>query len=251
VYSGAAPIAPDVLEFFLALGLPIFEIWGQTETSAGGTANRPGAMRVGTVGRALPGAEVRLAEDGELLFRGPGVMRGYRNDPVKTAETLDADGWIHTGDVGAIDADGYVRIVDRKKELIINSMGKNMSPANIENAVKAACPLIGSAVAIGDRRPYVTALLVLDPDAAAAFAREHDIEFASLAELAADERVVAAVEEGVRAAGERLSRVERIKRFRLLGEEWVPSGDELTPTMKLKRRAIADKYADEIEALYA
>jgi long-chain acyl-CoA synthetase len=251
VYSGAAPIAAEVLEFFLAIGVPIFELWGQTETSAAGTANRPGAMRVGTVGRALPGTEVRLAQDGELLFRGPGAMRGYRNDPEKTAEALDADGWIHTGDVGAIDADGFVRIIDRKKELIINSMGKNMSPANIENALKAACPLIGSAVAIGDGRPYVTALLVLDPDAAGTFAREHGIEHDSLAELAADRRVLDAVEEGVRRAAERLSRVEQIKRFKLLGEEWAPSGDELTPTMKLKRKAIADKYAAAIDELYA
>jgi long-chain acyl-CoA synthetase len=251
VFSGGAPIAAEVLEFFLALGLPILELWGQTETSAAGTANRAGAMRVGTVGRALPGAEVRLADDGELLFRGPGAMRGYRNDAEKTAETLDADGWIHTGDVGEIDVDGFVRIIDRKKELIINSMGKNMSPANIENAVKAACPLIGTAVAIGDRRPYVTALLVLDSDAAAAFARAHGIEYASLAELAADERVLTAVEEGVRHAGERLSRVEQIKRFKLLGDEWAPSGDELTPTMKLKRKAIAEKYALVIDELYA
>jgi long-chain acyl-CoA synthetase len=251
VYSGAAPIAAEVLEFFLALGLPIYELWGQTETSAAGTANRPGAMRVGTVGRALPGAEVRLSADGELLFRGPGAMRGYRSDPEKTAETLDADGWIHTGDVGEIDDDGFVRIVDRKKELIINSMGKNMSPANIENAVKAACPLIGSAVAIGDRRPYVTALLVLDPDAAGVFARRHGIELSSPADLAAHARVIAAVQEAVWRANERLSRVEQIKRFKLLGEEWAPSGDELTPTMKLKRKAIAEKYAAAIDELYA
>jgi long-chain acyl-CoA synthetase len=251
LYSGAAPIASEVLEFFLALGLPILEVWGQTETSAAGTANRPGAMRVGTVGRPLPGAEVRLADDGELLFRGPGAMRGYRNDREKTAEALDADGWIHTGDIGAIDDDGFIRIIDRKKELIINSTGKNMSPANIENAVKAACPLIGSAVAIGDRRPYVTALLVLDPLAAASFAREHGIEQASLADLAADDRVLTAVDDGVQRANQRLSRVEQIKRFTLLSEEWAPSGDELTPTMKLKRKAIAEKYVAAIDELYA
>ena len=250
LYSGAAPIAREVLEFFLALGLPIFEIWGQTETCAAGTANRAGAMRVGTVGQALPGTEVRLAADGELLFRGPGAMRGYRGDPAKTAETLDTDGWIHTGDVGEIDPDGFVRIIDRKKELIINSMGKNMSPANIENALKSACPLLGTAVAIGDRRPYVTALLVLDPDAAAAFAREHEIPYATPADLAADPRVLATVEEGVRRAGARLSRVEQIKRFTLLGEEWAPSGDELTATMKLKRKSIAEKYAAQIDAMY-
>jgi long-subunit acyl-CoA synthetase (AMP-forming) len=250
VFSGAAPISGDVLEFFGALGLPIFEIWGQTETSAAGTANRRGAMRVGTVGHALPGTEVRLAEDGELLFRGPGAMRGYRKDPEKTAEALDADGWIHTGDVGEVDADGFIRIVDRKKELIINSTGKNMSPANIENALKSACPLIGSAVAIGDRRPYITALLVLDPDAAGAFAREHGIQGDAVDDLAADDQVLAAVEEGVKRANERLSRVEQIKRFKLLGAEWAPGGDELTPTMKLKRKVICEKYADAIDELY-
>jgi long-subunit acyl-CoA synthetase (AMP-forming) len=249
--SGAAPIAPEVLEFFLAIGLPILEVWGQTETSAAGTANRPGAMRIGTVGQPLPGSEVRLASDGELLVRGPGVMRGYRDDPTKTAETLDPGGWIHTGDVGTMDADGFVRIVDRKKELIINSMGKNMSPVNIETAIKAACPLVGLAVAVGDRRPYVTALLVLDPDAAGTFARRHNIDHASLAELAADQRILAAVEDGVREANERLSRVEQVKRFKLLGDEWLPSGDELTPTMKLKRKPIAEKYAAEIDLLYA
>jgi long-subunit acyl-CoA synthetase (AMP-forming) len=250
LHSGAAPIAPEVLEFFIALGLPIFEIYGQTETSAAGCSNRPGAMRVGTVGQALPGTEIRLAEDGEILFRGPGAMRGYRKDPAKTAETLDGDGWIHTGDIGEMDADGFVKIVDRKKEMIINSMGKNMAPANIENAIKSACPLIGSAVAIGDRRPYVTALLVLEPDAAAAFAREHEIVFGTTADLADDERVRSAVEAGVERANERLSRVEQIKRFHLLGNEWAPGGDELTPTMKLKRKSIAEKYVSAIDELY-
>jgi long-subunit acyl-CoA synthetase (AMP-forming) len=251
LHSGAAPIAPEVLEFFIALGLPIFEIYGQTETSAAGCSNRPGAMRVGTVGQALPGTEIRLAEDGEILFRGPGAMRGYRKDPEKTAETIDADGWIHTGDIGEMDDDGFVKIVDRKKEMIINSMGKNMAPANIENAIKSACPLVGSAVAIGDRRPYVTALLVLEPDAAAAFAREHGIDYSSIADLAGDERLRAAVEAGVERANQRLSRVEQIKRFHLLGTDWAAGGDELTPTMKLKRKSISEKYASAIDELYA
>ena len=178
-------------------------------------------------------------------------MRGYRHDPERTSEALDADGWIHTGDVGDIDADGFIRIVDRKKELIINAMGKNMSPANIENTLNAACPLIGTAVAIGDRRPYVTALLVLDPDAAGAFARAHGVAYDSLDELAADERVLTAVADGVRRAGERLSRVEQVKRFTLLGQEWPGGGDELTPTLKLKRKPIAEKYAAVIDELYA
>jgi long-chain acyl-CoA synthetase len=251
LYSGGAPIAPEVLQFFVDLDLPILEIYGQTETSAAGTANRPDDMRVGSVGKALPGTEVRLADDGELLIRGPIVMRGYRNDPEKTAETIDADGWVHTGDIGEVDEDGFFRIVDRKKELIINAMGKNMSPTNIENVVKGACPLVGSAVAIGDRRPYVTALLVLEPDAVRAFADERGLAASSMAELAADPQVFATVEAGVREANERLSRVEQVKRFKVLGDEWLPGGEELTPTMKLRRKPIAEKYAAAIEDLYA
>jgi long-chain acyl-CoA synthetase len=248
--SGAAPIAPEVLEYFAALGLPICEGWGMTETTAITTINPTDAIRIGTVGRALPGVEVTLAEDGELLVRGPTIMRGYRKDPEKTAETIDAEGWLHTGDIGEIDPDGYVKIVDRKKELIINAAGKNMSPANIENKLKAACPLIGIAVAIGDRRPYNTALIVLDPDACAAFASEHGIEDASPAALASEGRLRAAVVAAVAEANTHLARVEQIKRHTILPYDWEPGGEELTPTMKLRRKPIAEKYAAEIEALY-
>jgi long-chain acyl-CoA synthetase len=249
--SGAAPIAPEVLEFFAGLGLPICEVWGMSELSLIATTNPPEAIRIGTVGPALPGVELSLATDGELLVRGPTVMRGYRGDPQKTAETIDAEGWLHTGDIAEIDRDGYVRIVDRKKELIINAAGKNMSPANIENKLKAACPLIGSAVAIGDRRPYNTALVVLDPVAAASFAASRGSTASSPAELAADPAISEEVERGVRQANDSLSRVEQVKRHTLLGEEWQPGGDELTPTMKLKRKPIAEKYAEAIDAMYA
>ena len=248
---GAAPTSTDVLEFFGAIGLPICELWGMSELSCCATVNPPERNKLGTVGLALPGVEVAVAEDDELLCRGPLLMRGYRKEPGKTAEAIDADGWMHTGDVAVIDEEGYVRIVDRKKELIINAAGKNMSPANIEAKLKSSSLLIGQAVAVGDRRPYNVALILLDPDACAAYARERGLESSSAAALAKDDGVQAAVAEGVRLANEQLSRVEQIKSFTILPVDWEPGGDELTPTMKLKRRPIAAKYAAEIEALYA
>jgi long-chain acyl-CoA synthetase len=236
---GAAPTPPEVLEFFLAMGIEICELWGMSETTAVATINRPGAVRVGTVGTAIPGVEVKLAEDGEVMVRGPVVMKGYRNMPEKTAEAMTEDGWLLSGDVGEFDGDGYLRIVDRKKELIINAAGKNMSPANIEAKLKAESPLIAQAVAIGDQRPYNVALIALDPETMAA---------RGLAP--GDEAVATEIEAAVEAANERLSRVEQIKRFRILDDEWEPGGEEMTPTMKLKRKPIAAKYAAAIEALY-
>jgi long-subunit acyl-CoA synthetase (AMP-forming) len=247
---GAAPTPVDVIEFFHALGVPLAELWGMSESCASGAVNPPGRMKAGTVGPALPGFELRLADDGEVLLRGPGVMAGYRGEPEKTREAIDADGWLSTGDIGELDDDGYLTIVDRKKELIINAAGKNMSPANIEAALKSASPLIGYAVAIGDRRPYNVALLTLDPDAVGAFAARRKLLDGSLQELAADAAVLAAVSEGVNRANDNLARVEQIKRFKLLGADWQPGGEELTPTSKLKRKPIAEKYADDIEALY-
>ena len=247
---GAAPASLDVLEFFSALGLPICEGWGMSELSCVATVNPPGRTRFGTVGPALPGVELALADDGELLCRGAIVMRGYRHDKNQTAEAIDGDGWLHTGDIARLDDDGYVSIVDRKKELIINAAGKNMSPANIEATLKASTPLIGQAMAVGDRRPYNVALVVLDPDAGTAFAAEHSLCDASPAGLASDERVISAVSDGIRAANEQLARVEQIKRFVVLPVDWEVGGDELTPTMKLRRRPIEEKYRAEIEALY-
>ncbi|WP_435770612.1 AMP-dependent synthetase/ligase [Nocardioides sp. SYSU DS0651] len=249
--SGAAPIAPEVLRFFTDLGIPICELWGMSEISCCGTINPPEDIRIGTVGKPVPGLEVRLGDDGELLVRGPQLMRGYRNQPDKTAEAIDADGWLHTGDIATIDADGYVTIVDRKKELIINAAGKNMSPANIEQALKASHPLIGQAVVVGDRRPYNVALLVLDPDVCAAYAEQAGLPDGSAAALAQDPGVQQQVAEAVAAANARLSRVEQVKKHRILDTDWLPGGDELTPTMKLKRKPIGDKYAHVIEELYA
>jgi len=249
--TGAAPIAPDALEFMTAIGVPVCECWGMSELTAMATLNRPGAIRIGTVGTAMTGVELKLADDGELLARGDIVMKGYRNEPEKTAEAVDADGWMHSGDIATIDDDGYVRIVDRKKELIINAAGKNMSPANIEMAVHSASILIGNVVAIGDNRPFNVALIVLEPDAAASYAKQRGLPDRSTAALADDAALRSEIELAVKHANERLSRVEQIKKFAILPDVWEPGSDELTPTMKLKRRPIAERYAVEIEALYA
>ncbi|MBA2630235.1 MAG: long-chain fatty acid--CoA ligase [Thermoleophilaceae bacterium] len=251
VNVGAAPTPREVIEFFHAIGVPLAELWGMSETCGYGTCNPPDRIKIGTVGPVSPGAEIKLADDGEVLIRGPIIMTGYRNLPDQTSEALDEEGWLHTGDVGEFDEDGYLKIVDRKKELIINAAGKNMSPANIEAKVKASSPLIGQAVAIGDMKPFNVALVTLDPDVAPAFAGQHGIEDTSPEALAGNEAVVAEVQRGIEAANEEMARVEQIKKFKILPVDWQPGGEELTPTMKLKRKPIAQKYAEEIEALYA
>jgi len=237
---GAAPTPPEVLKFFLALGIEIRETWGMSETTAITTLNPPGGIRLGTVGPPIPNTEVKLAFDGEVMVRGPQVMKGYRNMPEKTAEAFTEDGWLLTGDIGEFDEQGYLRIVDRKKELIINAAGKNMSPANIEAKLKAASTLIAQAVAVGDNRPYNVALITLDPETLAARGAS-----------AEDETVIEEIATAVSAANERLARVEQIKRYEVLPGEWLPGGEELTPTMKLKRRPIERKYEAQIDALYA
>ncbi len=251
VSVGAAPTPIEVLEFFHAIGIPVSELWGMSETCGVATCNPPERIKLGTVGPPLPGVELKLADDGEVLVRGEANMPGYRNMPEKTAETIDAEGWLHTGDIGELDEDGYLRIVDRKKELIINAAGKNMSPASIESKLKAASPLIGQAVAIGDARSYNVALVVLDADYAPVWAQAEGIEDTTLEALATHEAVQRAIEQAVESANERMARVEQIKKLKILPTEWAPGGDELTPTMKLKRKPIERKYATEIEALYA
>jgi long-subunit acyl-CoA synthetase (AMP-forming) len=251
VNAGAAPTPVEVIEFFHALGIPLAELWGMSETCGFGTCNRPGAVRIGTVGPPAPGTELKLADDGEVLIRGEFLMLGYRNDPEKTADTIDSEGWLHTGDVGEIDEDGYLKIVDRKKELIINAAGKNMSPANIEAELKVCSPLVGQAVTIGDRRPYNTALIVLDADYAPQWAGQNGLEGKSLEELADEPKVIEAIQAGVDEANNHLARVEQIKKFTIVPGDWAPGGDELTPTMKLKRRPIAEKYEAEIEEMYS
>jgi long-chain acyl-CoA synthetase len=234
---GAAPTPPEVIAFFHALGIPLAELWGMSETTGAGTCNPPDRIKIGSVGPPAPGIEIKLAEDGEVLIKGAVIMAGYRNQPEKTEETFTEDGFLKTGDIGEFDDDGYLKIVDRKKELIINAAGKNMSPANIESKLKSAGPLIGQAIAIGDQRSYNVALVVLDPDTAGD-------------KSADDPEVVKAVEEEIEKANASLARVEQIKKFKILPQEWEPGGEELTPTMKLKRKPIHEKYAEEIEALY-
>jgi long-subunit acyl-CoA synthetase (AMP-forming) len=248
---GAAPCPLEVLEFFAAIGIPICEVWGMSELTSIATLVPAENLRLGTVGRPIPGVEIRLADDREILVRGDTVMAGYRNQPEKTAETIDAKGWLHTGDLGELDEAGFLKIVDRKKELIINAGGKNMSPANIEQQLKQGSTLIGQAVAIGDGRPYNVALIVLDPDASAAFAAQHGLADPGPEAMSAEPAVLDEIKAGVERANSHLSRVEQIKRFNVLPCDWPPAGDELTPTMKLKRKPIAEKYAAEIEALYA
>lgn len=249
--TGAAAIPAETVEFFWGLGVPVYEVWGESESAGGATSNRPGATKVGSVGQALSGVEVTLAGDGELLIRGPNVMRGYRSQPEKTAEAVDADGWLHTGDIGTIDAQGFVTIVDRKKELLVNEAGKNLSPANIEMAIQPESPLIDQVVALGDAQPYVAALIALDPESVAAQAAALGMADTSVAAFARTQQARDMVKAAVIAGNSKLSRVEQVKRFLIVDGSWTPGGDELTPTMKLKRRPIAVKYAAEIERLYA
>ncbi|OBI29237.1 fatty acid--CoA ligase FadD11 [Mycobacterium sp. E2238] len=249
--SGAAPIPKETLAFFLGIGIPIAEVWGMSELSCVAAVSHPRDARLGTVGKLLPGLEGKIAEDGEYLVRGPLVMKGYRKEPAKTAEAIDADGWLHTGDIIDVDDEGYLRIIDRKKELIINAAGKNMSPANIENTVLAACPMVGVMITIGDGRPYNAALMVFDAESVGPYAAQHGLADASPAALASHPEVISRIAAGVAKGNAKLSRVEQIKRFRILPSLWEPGGDEITLTMKLKRKPIMAKYASEIEELYA
>jgi long-subunit acyl-CoA synthetase (AMP-forming) len=222
-----------------------------SETCGAGSVNPPQKIKLGTVGPPAPGIEIKLDTDGEVLVKSEVVMLGYRNLPEKTAEAFTEDGWLRTGDIGAFDEDGYLSIVDRKKELIISAAGKNMSPANIEATIKSSSPLIGQACCIGDRRQYNSALIVLDADFAPAWAAQQGIEDTSLASLAGEESVRVAIQAAVDAANTKLARVEQIKKFEIVRGDWLAGGDELTPTMKLKRKPIAEKYGEAIEAMYA
>jgi long-chain acyl-CoA synthetase len=247
--SGAAPIPAELLAWYRAIGVPLSEIYGMSESS-GPMTWAPYRVKPGTVGPAVPGVELQIAPDGEVICRGGNVFVGYLDEPEKTAEALDEDGWLHSGDIGALDEHGYLRIIDRKKELIITAGGKNISPANLEAALKMI-PLVGQACAIGDQRPFVAALVVLDPDTAPAWAAQQGIEDRDLRSLAANPAVKAEIERGLAEVMAPFNNAERVKKVRVLPDEWLPDSEELTPTSKLKRRGINAKYADEIEALYA
>ena len=246
--TGAAPIPAEMIDWFRAIGVPLAEIYGMSESS-GPMTFAPYRVKAGSVGPAIPGLEVRIAEDGEVICKGGNVFIGYLNEPEKTAETLDADGWLHSGDIGELDEDGYVRIVDRKKELIITAGGKNISPANLEAALKTI-PLIGQAAAIGDNRPFVSALVVLDPEVAPVWAAQHGVPAMPLQELAQEPAVVAEVERGLAEVMSRFNNAERVKKVTVLGEEWLPDSELLTPTSKLKRRGVNACFSAEIEAMY-
>lgn len=248
--SGGAGAPRVLLEFFYTIGLPLDEAYGQTESAALGTRSPREKMKMGTVGIAQPGVEVKLAEDSEILIRSPAIMRGYRKDPIATSAAIDTEGWLHTGDIGTVDSEGYFRIVDRKKEMIINSFGKNMSPANIEAALTSAGPFISQAVVIGEGRNYNVALLTMDLLYLATWCEKHGFAGTDPGQLVTDSRLVAEVESEVARANEQLARVEQIKKFHIVGGEWIPGSPELTPTMKLKRRVINEKYLAEINAMY-
>ena len=246
--SGAAPIPVAVLELLASLGIEIYEVWGLSETTGCATVSTKHAFRLGAVGQAMPGVELRLADDGEIFVRGPIVLRGYLQADGTIESATDADGWFATGDVGTIDADGFLTITDRKKELIITSSGKNIAPSKIEGLLRAH-PLVGQAIAIGDRRPYVTALIALDDEVAPMWATANGI--AADGSLADHPAVRVELDALVASVNERLARVEQVKTYAVTPVAWTPESGEVTPTLKLKRRVIHDRYAEAIEALYA
>ncbi|MGZ4211561.1 MAG: AMP-dependent synthetase/ligase [Actinomycetota bacterium] len=248
--SGAAPINPEVLRFFHAIGLPIAEVYGQTEDSGPTSINRPERIKIGSVGPALEGVEVKIAPDGEVLVRGGNVGPGYYKDPVATKDLLDEEGWMHSGDIGELDEDGYLRITDRKKDLIITAAGKNVAPQVIENMLKYS-PWISQVVVIGDRRPYLTALITLDQEKVSEFAEQKGIPFATFPELVQHPDVQGLVANAVAEVNENLARVEQIKKWHVLDRDFAMEAEEVTPTLKLRRRSIIDKSSDLIERMYS
>ena len=248
--TGAAPISPDLIRWYLALGIPLGEGWGMTETCGAGTANPRDAMRPGSIGRPGPGLEMRIAEGtNEIMLRGPNVILGYLNQPEKTAETIDADGWLHTGDVGHVDDDGYFYITDRMKDIIITAGGKNITPSELENDLKFS-PYVTDAVVIGDKRPYLVVIVMIDQENVEKYAQDRDIPFSNYASLTQAKEVQDLIWGEIERVNKKFARVEQIKKFYLLQNQLTAEDDELTPTMKLKRKLVEKKYAEAIEAMY-
>ena len=248
--SAAAPISVDLLMFFRGLGIPIYELFGMTESSGPGVSNRPGADKIGSVGRAMPGVEIMTADDDEILMRGGLVTQGYYKSPEATAETFDEEGWLHTGDLGRIDADEFLTIIGRKKEIIINAAGKNIAPAKLENLLRDSS-LIAHACVVGDARRYITVIVALDADLAPLWAEQHGIEFESLSSLSTERALLDEVERLVSEANKHVARVEQAKKWFVSGHDWSPESGELTPSLKLKRRVVIENYEADIEAMYA
>jgi len=246
--SGAAPISPEILRFFDAAGVLVLEGWGMTETSTAATISSPEDFKVGTIGKPFPGCEIKIAEDGEILVKGPNVFQGYYKNEEATRETI-VDGWLHTGDIGEIDADSFIKITGRKKDIIITAGGKNITPANLENEIKQH-PLVSQCVVVGDRKPYLVALVTLDPEDAVAYAKEHDLP-EDPAELAKNADVQKTIEDHVATINEKFARVEQVKKVAILPRDLSQETGELTPTLKVKRAVVASKHEDEIEKLYA
>ena len=248
--TGAAPISPELVKWYLALGVPMLEVWGMTETCGAATGVPASRMKPGSIGPAAQFNEVRIAEGtGEILVRGPNVFKGYLNQPEKTAETIDAEGWLHTGDVGTMDAEGYLRITDRMKDIIITAGGKNVTPSELENELKFS-PYVTDAVVIGDKRPYLTAIVMIDQENVEKYAQDHDVPFSNYASLTRTSEVQALIQAELERVNAKFARVEQIKKFFLLDTQLTAEDEELTPTMKLKRKLVEAKYAEQIEAMY-
>jgi len=248
-FTGAAPISPDLIRWYLALGLDMREVYGQTENCGVATAMPPGRVKLGSVGRAVPWGEVMMSPDGEILIKGDFLFMGYLNQPEKTAETIDTKGWLHTGDVGAIDNEGFVKITDRMKDIIITSGGKNITPSEIENQLKFS-PYVSDAVVVGDKRPYLTCLVMIDQENVEKYAQDNDIPFTNYASLCRAAEIRALIQREIEAVNANFARVETIKRFFLIERQLTPEDEELTPTMKLKRGFVNKRYAAEIDAMY-
>jgi long-chain acyl-CoA synthetase len=248
-FTGAAPIAPDLIRWYLSLGIDMREVYGQTENCGVATVMPPERIKLGSVGKAAPWGEVAISPQGEILIRGDFLFMGYLNQPEKTAETIDAKGWLHTGDVGSIDNEGFVKITDRMKDIIITSGGKNITPSEIENQLKFS-PYVSDAVVIGDKRPYLTCLVMIDQENVEKFAQDHDIPFTNYASLCRAPEIQDLIQREIEAVNVNFARVETIKKFYLIDRQLTPEDEELTPTMKLKRSFVNKRYAAEINAMY-